>query len=254
LKVKAKKYLGQHFLKDEQIAQKIVSLMPESLPKILEIGSGTGILTKYLLPIWKENFYAIEIDKDSVQYLVKHLPELSTNLLNEDFLKFSIANHFEGDLGIIGNFPYNISSPIFFKVLENRQQVKTLVGMVQKEVGKRIAAKAGSKTYGILSVLLQAYYDIEYVFTVKPQVFNPPPKVDSAVIFLQRNQVEKLACNEKLFKTIVKLSFGQRRKTLRNSLKSLQIPEEIRGQGIFGKRPEQLSVEGFVELTQLMEK
>ena len=252
--VKAKKYLGQHFLKDKNIAKKIVdSLLNKEVTKVLEIGPGMGVLTQFLLENDSYETYVIEIDNESVEYLKNEFPELNNRIINEDFLKFNIKKFSDTPFSIIGNFPYNISSQIFFKVIENRDSVVELVGMLQKEVAIRLSAKPGNKTYGILSVLLQAYYDIEYLFTVNENVFSPPPKVKSAVIRMTRNSVNQLNCDEKLFFRVIKTGFNQRRKTLNNSLKpilqNVKIDDEI-----MLKRPEQLSVENFIKLTNLVEK
>lgn len=253
MSVRPKKSLGQHFLKDENIARKIVDAISD-LPqkKVLEIGPGTGVLTSLLVKNDDIDFYAIEVDQEAYDFLSATYPSMSDRLLFKNFLKIDLQDLFSDPLTIIGNFPYNISSQIFFKVLENKHLVKDVVCMIQKEVADRIKASHGNKTYGILSVLLQAYYDIDYLFTVGPKVFNPPPKVNSAVIHLKRNQREKLDCNEDLFFRVVKLGFNQRRKTLRNSLKSilLNLPTD---DDIFSKRPEQLSVEDFIYLTNLIE-
>lgn len=317
--VRAKKYLGQHFLKDERIAKQIAEtytqyIDPCVLPNLLEIGPGMGVLTKYLIAAEKSekkgcengnstgqrienesggknksigenslkesdeqngcasikstiqgnenkaniggreknfNVKVIEIDVESVVFLEKKYPDLC--IVEGDFLHFPLSEIFEGSFGIIGNFPYNISSQILFRTLENRNRIPCLVGMFQKEVAMRVAAGPGSKTYGILSVLLQAFYDIDYIFTVPPTVFNPPPQVESGVIRMQRNQTEHLDCDEKLFITVVKTAFNQRRKTLRNALKPLltNTSEPITG-SIFDKRAEQLSVQDFVEITKLI--
>ena len=247
--VRPKKALGQHFLVDLNIARKIVDSLSHEHDVVIEVGAGMGVLTQYLIEDQLDKLQVVEIDKESVEFLKKKFPQLEGHLVHGDFLKYEMP---EGDVGIIGNFPYNISSQIFFQILKYRNNVSECVGMIQKEVAERIAAAPGSKTYGILSVLLQAWYDIEYLFTVHENVFNPPPKVKSAVIRLKRNNVKELGCDEKLFFTVVKQAFNQRRKTLRNSLRSL-IPAEIIGNEIFNKRPEQLSVQEFVELTrQLM--
>ena len=250
--VRAKKHLGQHFLKDEETAKKIVDAIAHVSLPLLEIGPGTGVLTKYLIE--KENFYAIDIDVESVEFLKKVYPKHQAKILYGDFLKMSMDNLFPGKFAIIGNFPYNISSQIMFNVLDLRNRVDVVVGMFQKEVAERMAEKPGSKTYGILSVLLQAFYDIEYLFTVEPGVFIPPPKVKSAVIRLTRNKTEKLDCDEKLFKAIVKSTFNQRRKMVRNGVKSFIKDESIMSHRFFTMRPEQLSVADFVELTQIIEK
>ncbi len=247
--VKPKKSLGQHFLTDQNIAIKIVGSLGGHIPDVLEIGPGTGVLTRFLLDRSEINLHVIEIDRDSVKYLHENFGELK-NIWEEDFLKADIATKFAGNFSIIGNFPYNISSQIFFKVLAMRDRVPEVVGMVQKEVAERIAGKFGKKTYGILSVLLQTYYDIEYLFTVSEHVFEPPPKVKSAVIRLKRNNRTGLPCNEIFFVKVVKTAFHLRRKMLRNSLKGIceSLPREFAE-----KRPEQLSVEDFIELTCTIE-
>ena len=251
--VRPKKSLGQHFLKDQNIANKIVDAIENCPQKIvLEIGPGTGVLTSILMDKSEINLYAIEIDSEAYEYLQSTFPSLGNNLIFKNILKFDLKEVFTDPITIIGNFPYNISSQIFFKVLENRDLVKDVVCMIQKEVAERISAKHGNKTYGILSVLLQAFYDIEYLFTVGPKVFDPPPKVNSAVIHLKRNKREQLGCNEELFFKIVKLGFNQRRKTLRNSLKSILVNLPTNNE-IFGKRPEQLNVEDFIYLTNLID-
>jgi len=247
--VKPKKGLGQHFLTDQNIARKIVDSLGSDVPDILEIGPGMGVLTQYLLQRPELNVHVIEIDRESVAYLQQHFPTLQ-HIWSEDFLKADVAGRFDGKFNVIGNFPYNISSQIFFRVLAWRNQIPETVGMVQKEVAERIAASNGSKVYGILSVLLQAFFDIEYLFTVSENVFNPPPKVKSAVIRLRRNQVETLPCDENLFVQVVKAAFNQRRKMLRNSLKDFcdALPAEFAE-----KRPEQLSVSEFIRLTGMIE-
>src|SRR5476649_2575907 len=249
--VRAKKHLGQHFLTDKNIAAKIVdSLRPESkYRQVLEVGPGMGILSDFLLEKTEYEVSLIDIDTESYEYLQKKYPKLGSRLLNADFLELDFAKTFDGPLGIIGNFPYNISSQILFKVLDNRQQVVEVVGMFQKEVAERCAAKPGSKEYGILSVFLQAYYKVEYLFTVKAGVFNPPPKVLSAVIRLTRNAVEHLDCDEKLFWQVVKAGFNQRRKTLRNALSSLINKEKMTEEPLLDLRAERLSVADFVNLT-----
>jgi 16S rRNA (adenine1518-N6/adenine1519-N6)-dimethyltransferase len=245
--VRPKKYLGQHFLKDKNIAAKIVdSLQSTDLP-VLEIGPGTGVLTELLIK--KVDLSVIEIDRESIEHLRKHFPSLK--IIEGDFLEHDIT---EKKLAVIGNFPYNISSQIFFRVLDSRQQVHEVVCMIQKEVADRIASKEGNKVYGILSVLLQAYYDIDYLFKVPPGVFNPPPKVKSAVIRLRRNNVATLSCDEVLFKKVVKQGFQNRRKTLRNALKNLNLPGSVYALTIMDKRAEQLSVNDFILLTQAIEK
>lgn len=249
--VRAKKHLGQHFLKDENVAQKIANTLNYELsPLVLEIGPGMGVLTKYLLEK-KAEVHVIEIDPESVEYLKHHYPELKGRVHAQDFLKYDIATLFqEKQVAIIGNFPYNISTQIVFKMLELRDMVPQFSGMFQKEVAQRICEKQGTKAYGILSVLVQAFYEAEYLFTVAPAVFAPPPKVDSGVLRLTRKENFSLACDEKLFFKVVKTAFQQRRKTLWNSLKLFQLPEELKEDSIFGKRPEQLSTTQFVELTQ----
>jgi 16S rRNA (adenine1518-N6/adenine1519-N6)-dimethyltransferase len=250
--VRAKKHLGQHFLKDENISKAIADALVfhQGYNSVIEIGPGMGVLTKYIVvnPNIK-NFKVVEIDRDSVAYLKANYPALQ--IIEADFLQLNLNEIFDQPFAVIGNFPYNISTEILFKVLENRDKVPEVVGMFQKEVAERIAAPPGSKTYGITSVLLQAFYDIEYLFTVEPHVFNPPPKVKSAVIRLTRNKREKLVCDEALFFKIVKTAFNQRRKTLHNALKSLNliIPEELKP-----LRAEVLSVEQFIGIVQLNEK
>ena len=253
--VRPKKALGQHFLVDLNIARNIVEALDKSHQLVIEVGAGMGVLTQYLIKEQLEKLQVVEIDTESVCYLKKKFPMLDGHLISGDFLKTKIdelaASNNASDVAVIGNFPYNISSQIFFQILKYRDLVSESVGMIQKEVAERIASAPGNKTYGILSVLLQAWYDIDYLFTVNENVFNPPPKVKSAVIRLKRNSVKKLDCDEKLFVNIVKQSFNQRRKTLRNSLRSL-IPAEVIGNEIFNKRPEQLSVKESVELTNLI--
>ncbi|MBR5174551.1 MAG: ribosomal RNA small subunit methyltransferase A [Bacteroidales bacterium] len=304
MEVRAKKALGQHFLTDQDIARRIVGALQGS--PVLEVGPGMGVLTQYLIPSLAgqapepgrihsrfaaaecglssapapaTQLKAVEIDKESVAYLKKHFPELGDGLIEGDFLKMDLGSLFPGQFSIIGNFPYNISSQIFFKIIDNRDLVPEVVCMVQKEVAERIAEKPGTKTYGILSVFLQAWYDIEYLFTVGSGAFNPPPKVQSAVIRLTRNSRTSLRCDEKLFRSVVKTAFGQRRKTLRNSLKPLiQKAGALSGPGrvhsrsaaaecglspaaapasaaeapVLDLRPERLSVEDFIALTLLI--
>lgn len=252
-KVKAKKHLGQHFLNDENIAKKISdTLSLKGYNKVLEIGPGMGVLTKYLLEKSIET-YVIEIDTESVKYLNTHYPKLQNRIISKDFLKYDLKEIFiDEPFAIIGNFPYNISSQIVFKILEMRRQVPEFSGMFQKEVAERICEKKGSKTYGILSVLVQAFYETEYLFTVSENVFTPPPKVKSGVLKLTRKDNFRLECDEKLFFSVVKTAFNQRRKTLRNSLKSLNIPDNKKGEKIFDLRPEQLSVEDFIEITKMV--
>jgi 16S rRNA (adenine1518-N6/adenine1519-N6)-dimethyltransferase len=249
--VKAKKHLGQHFLTDKNIASKIVdSLRPaQKYTEVLEVGPGMGILSDFLLQKTEYQTSLIDIDTESYVFLKKKYPQLKERLINADFLEMDFGSVFTGPFAIIGNFPYNISSQILFKVLDSRQQVPEVVGMFQKEVAERCAAKPGSKEYGILSVFLQAYYKVEYLFTVKAGVFNPPPKVLSAVIRLTRNEVPELNCDEKLFWQVVKAGFNQRRKTLRNALSSLINKEAMTNDATLDLRAERLSVNDFVELT-----
>lgn len=245
--VKPKKHLGQHFLKDENIASKIAdSLVNEKSNLVIEVGPGTGVLTKYLLPQYT-NFLAFDVDKESVDFLVSSYPDHSDQFVLQDYLDYQL----EENVAIIGNFPYNISSQLFFKIWDDRNQVKEVVCMIQKEVADRICATHGNKTYGILSVLLQAFFDIEYLFKVSPGVFNPPPKVQSAVIRLVRNNVTELNCDEQLFKRLVKAGFGKRRKTLRNALKDLNLSSLQSEESLLSMRAEQLSVNDFIRLTAL---
>ncbi len=244
--VQAKKRLGQHFLKDKNIAQKIVdSLSINSSTSVLEIGPGMGVLTHFLLQKEIHSFKVIEIDKESVEFLKQNFPALKENIIEGDFLQYNLSDFSSGNFSIIGNFPYNISSQIFFKVVELKGQISEIVGMLQKEVAERISSGPGSKKYGILSVLLQLYYDIEYLFTVHEDVFIPPPKVKSAVIRLKRNSRVSIGCDESLFIRVVKAAFNQRRKMLRNSLKSygFYVADEFST-----LRPEQISVEMFISL------
>lgn len=252
--VRAKKNLGQHFLNDQNIAHDIVEgLRAEQTKKVLEVGPGMGVLTQFLLKNKQYETSVVEIDRESVDYLQKHFPELKERIISADFLRLDLGKIYSEPFAVIGNFPYNISSQIFFKILEYRNQIPEVVGMLQKEVAERLAAPPGSKTYGILSVFLQAYYNIEYLFTVHEHVFTPPPKVKSGVIRLTRNEREKLGCDEKLFMSIVKMAFNQRRKTLRNSLKSLIKTEEQKTNPIFDKRPEQLGVADFEMIARMIE-
>ncbi len=259
MSVRAKKHLGQHFLTDESVAKRIADALTETgYSHVLEIGPGMGVLTKYLLEK-KPKITVMELDYDSVAYLKESFPlehiKLNTSkekfsILEGDFLKQDINKVFNNEqFAIIGNFPYNISSQILFKAIENREYVPEFAGMFQKEVAKRIAEKEGSKVYGILSVLTQAFYDVEYLFTVPPDVFNPPPKVDSGVIRLIRKENYTLPVDEKLFFRVVKMSFNQRRKMLRGSLKSFNLSDSLKEDPIFAMRPEQLSVEQFINLT-----
>ncbi len=253
-KVKAKKHLGQHFLTDENIAKKIAdTLQLEGYDIVLEIGPGMGVLTKYLLEKDIET-YVIEIDTESVEYLNAHYPKLHGKIISKDFLKYNLNEVLnEKPFALIGNYPYNISSQIVFKCLEMRNQIPEFSGMFQKEVAERICEKKGSKTYGILSVLAQAFYDVDYLFTVHENVFNPPPKVKSGVMRMKRKENFQLPCDEKLFFNVVKTAFQQRRKTLRNSLKSFALSDNLKEDTIFDLRPEQLSVEQFIDLTQKIE-
>lgn len=268
--VRPKKQLGQHFLTDQEVAQKIANTVDAcpGLP-ILEVGPGMGVLTQYLLPKGRP-VKVVEIDTESVAYLKEHMPQLGEDILEDDFLRMPLDRIFGGEPFVLtGNYPYNISSQIFFRMLENRDLIPCCTGMIQREVALRMAAAPGSRTYGILSVLLQAWYDIEYLFTVDEHVFCPPPKVKSAVIRLTRNSVTSLPCQEALFRRVVKTTFNQRRKTLRNNIRPLltQIDTEQTGKGIqpkdhtewlaqplFQKRPEQLSVQDFIQLTLSLQK
>lgn len=253
-KVKAKKHLGQHFLKDEEVAKNIAdTLLLNGYEDVLEIGPGMGVLTKYLLekPV---TTYVVEIDNESVEYLEAHYPKLHGKIIAKDFLRYDINEVFEGkQFAIIGNFPYNISTQIVFKALELRNQIPEFSGMFQKEVAQRICEKKGTKAYGILSVLVQAFYTAEYLFTVDEHVFIPPPKVKSGVLRLTRKEDFSLPCSEKMFFRVVKTGFQQRRKTLRNSLKTMNLSDELREDKIFDLRPEQLSVEDFISITQKIE-
>lgn len=254
--IKTKKSLGQHFLKDPTISFQIASLLTsESLDNtVIEVGPGTGSLTEMLLQRSIQSLYLVEIDRDLIPYLKKKYAKLGDRIIEADFLALSLAEQFKGArLTIVGNFPYNISSQIFFKILDNRHIVDELVGMVQKEVAQRLSAKPGNKIYGIPSVLLQAFYTVTYCFTVPPCVFDPPPKVDSAVITMRRNNVGQLACNEALFFETVKKGFQQRRKKLRNALHALNIANK-NCTDLLNKRAEELSVLEFVELTNLLEE
>lgn len=254
--VRAKKRLGQHFLKDQEIASSIVAALQEKIDDqaVLEIGPGMGILTAPLLQLEWSSLHVIEIDKESIDYLKGQFPQLDEHLITGDFLKLDLSSLGNPNLAIIGNFPYNISSQILFKVLDNLPKVNLLVGMFQKEVAERLASDSGSKQYGILSVLLQAYFDIEYLFTVGADKFKPPPKVESAVIRLVRNDRESLGCDAQLFRRVVKGGFNHRRKTLRNSLKlTLSMPIEIDSHYL-KMRAEQLSVDDFIALTNMLDK
>lgn len=253
--VKPKKFLGQHFLKDLSIAKDIADTVDEcpGLP-ILEVGPGMGVLTQFLMEKGRE-VKVIELDFESVAYLRENFPALEGNIIEDDFLKLKLEKLFDGRPFVLtGNYPYNISSQIFFKMLDYKDLIPCCTGMIQKEVAERIAAGPGSKTYGILSILIQAWYKVEYLFTVHEHVFNPPPKVKSAVIRMTRNETKELGCNERLFKLIVKTTFNQRRKTLRNSISSiLEKGNPLSNDPVFNKRPEQLSVQEFIELTNRVE-
>ena len=253
--VKPKKFLGQHFLNDCKVAQDIADTV-DACPQlpILEVGPGMGVLTRYLLPKGRE-VKVVELDYESVAYLREAFPQLEDNIIEDDFLKMNLQRLFGGQpFVLIGNYPYNISSQIFFRMLDYKDLIPCCTGMIQKEVAERIAAGPGSKTYGILSVLIQAWYGVEYLFTVDEHVFNPPPKVKSAVIRMMRNDTRELGCNERLFKQIVKTTFNQRRKTLRNSIKPILGKDcPLTEDPLFDKRPEQLSVGGFISLTNRVE-
>ncbi|NOZ47988.1 MAG: 16S rRNA (adenine(1518)-N(6)/adenine(1519)-N(6))-dimethyltransferase RsmA [Chlorobi bacterium] len=252
MEVNPKKKLGQHFLTDRNIAEKIVSfLKTDSINSILEIGPGKGILTEYILHKKLETIYVVDIDEESIIYLKAKFPKLDNKIIQDDFLKSDILARIESPVGIIGNLPYNISSQIMFKILENKEKVKEVVCMIQKEVAERFVAQPNSKTYGILSVLLQAFFEVNYLFSVSNNVFYPKPKVQSAVVKLVRKENYQLPCSEKMFFKIVKAGFGQRRKTLRNSLSKIIEKGKVENV-LFAKRPEQLSVHEFIELTNLI--
>ncbi len=253
-KVRPKKFLGQHFLKDLKVAQDIADTVDtcEGIP-VLEVGPGMGVLTQYLLTK-KRPVKVVELDYESIEYLKENYPEMEEDIIEGDFLKMKLEEVFDGQQFVLtGNYPYNISSQIFFKMLDYKELIPCCTGMIQKEVAERIAAGPGSKTYGIISVLIQAWYDVEYLFTVSEKVFNPPPKVKSAVIRMTRNDVQELGCDPKLFKTVVKTTFNQRRKTLRNSIRPiLGKGASVTEDPIFNKRPEQLSVQEFIDLTNMV--
>jgi 16S rRNA (adenine1518-N6/adenine1519-N6)-dimethyltransferase len=253
--VRAKKKLGQHFLKNEDIARKIVESLSRTseYSDVLEVGPGMGVLTKYLLANTNYKTFVIDIDTESIRYLKNNFPSLEKNIIEGDFLKLDFEKLFSGPFAVIGNFPYNISTEILFKVLDHKNQVPEVVGMFQKEVAERIAAKPRNKTYGITSVLLQAFYDIDYLFTVGENEFIPPPRVKSAVIRLKRNNVQQLSCDEKLFRQIVKAGFNQRRKTLRNSIRAFKLKPEFLDHKYLTQRAEELSVEDFVALTNMVQ-
>ena len=254
--VRPKKFLGQHFLKDLQVAQAIADTV-DACPDIplLEVGPGMGVLTQFLIPKGRE-LKVVELDFESVAYLHEHFEALHEGIIEADFLKMDLQKLFGGRPFVLtGNYPYNISSQIFFKMLDNKALIPCCTGMIQKEVAERMAAGPGSKTYGILSVLIQAWYHVEYLFTVSEQVFNPPPKVKSAVIRMTRNSTTDLGCDEKLFKQVVKTTFNQRRKTLRNSIKPILGKESpLLADPLFNRRPEQLSVQEFIDLTNRVEQ
>lgn len=252
MKVKPKKSLGQHFLTDLSIAERIAGTLDAytGIP-VVEVGPGMGVLTQFLIEKG-HGLHVVELDEESVEYLHDNFPALDGRIIAGDFLRLNLSDIYNGQFCVIGNYPYNISSQIFFKVLDYRNQIVCCSGMLQKEVAERITSSPGSKAYGILSVLLQAWYDMEYLFTVNENVFNPPPKVKSGVIRLTRNKRTSLDCDENFFKTVVKTSFGQRRKTLRNSVRSLAANPSVLSDPIFNMRPEQLSVEEFVKLTNLL--
>jgi len=259
--VHPKKALGQHFLRDFSIAQDIVEALfgadiPETcnaskLP-VLEVGPGTGVLTQFLLKRSDIDLRAVEIDREAIDYLLTHFPAIEGRLIEADFLRLNVRALFDTPFLVIGNFPYNISSQIFFKVLEERDHIPVVVGMLQKEVAERIASPPGSKAYGILSVLLQAWYGIELLFTVPAHLFSPPPKVQSAVVRLTRNRCTALPCSESLFKQVVKTTFNQRRKAIRNSIKQITGATSLPEHSLLALRPEQLSVSQFVELTNFV--
>lgn len=256
MSVRAKKHLGQHFLKDKNICKKIADQFShhQGVKRAIEIGPGMGALTSFLLQdAQTEELTVLDLDNESVDYLKEHFPELKDRIFYGDFLKMN-PKELMGDepFAVLGNFPYNISSQILFKCIDYKDSIPEITGMFQKEVAERVAEKPGTKTYGILSVLLQAYYDIEYCFTVDEHVFDPPPKVKSGVIRCTRNERKTLPCNEKLFKQVVKMSFNQRRKTIRNSIKAL-LPATYPENAVLQLRPERLSVDDFVELTQWLE-
>ncbi|TRX61782.1 16S rRNA (adenine(1518)-N(6)/adenine(1519)-N(6))-dimethyltransferase RsmA [Fulvivirga sp. M361] len=251
--VQAKKHLGQHFLRDHQIAREIVQALDLDENDVLEIGPGTGILSDHLLKREGHRVFLMDVDHESIEYLRQKYASNTSRIIEADFLKTDLT-FLSDQFKIIGNLPYNISSQIFFRVIELKDQVSEIVCMLQKEVAERLASPPGSKAYGILSVLLQAYYTIDYLFTVGPEVFQPPPKVHSGVIRLVRNDTTHLECDEKLFKTVVKQGFQNRRKTLRNALKPLNLPIEITRMELLDRRAETLSVEDFVGLTKLIEK
>ncbi len=250
--IKAKKYLGQHFLSDKNIAKKITELIPDNNLPILEIGPGTGVLTKFLIKTHLEKLHVIELDAESVEVLKKEIPELADRIHFGDFLKLSFHDIFNDSFMIIGNFPYNISSPILFKIIEHYQQIPLVAGMFQKEVAERIASNHNSKQYGILSIWVQMFYKVKYCFTVPEHVFIPPPKVKSGVILLERNHRDLKGVEPRFLLSVIKTAFGQRRKTMRNSLGQL-FDKQLLNDKVFDKRPEQLSVDEFVDLAGYLE-
>lgn len=255
-KVRPKKHLGQHFLTDKNIARKITEALSGhgNWKQVLEVGPGMGVLTDFLLEQYPDDLHVIDIDKESIAWLQEHYPVMGDRIIEGDFLKMDIRNQLKPPFALIGNLPYNISSQIFFKVLEYRNEIPEVVGMIQKEVADRIVSPPGNKTYGILSVLLQAWYDIDMVLKVGPGVFNPPPKVNSAVIRLRRNDIQELGCDEKLFVRVIKTGFQNRRKTLRKALKALNLPEAILPDEQLNLRAEQLSVADFILLTNKIQE
>ena len=254
--VKPKKHLGQHFLKDQDIARRIVDSLSDNAGEnvVLEIGPGTGVLTQYLQAKYADNLRLIDIDRESIAYLRKHFPMLEGQIIEGDYLRIDLSETLGDHYAVIGNFPYNISSQIFFRILEDKNKVTEVVCMLQKEVAQRLVSPPGNKDYGILSVFLQAYYDMEYLFTVDAAVFDPPPKVQSGVIRLKRNDVQALNCDEDLFRKVVKQGFQNRRKTLRNALKPLDLSDSVRSMEVLDRRAETLSVNEFVELTNAISR
>lgn len=252
--IRPKKSLGQHFLSDHNIAQKIIAAVPDSPANLMEIGPGTGVLTRYILDLPGMEPIFVETDQEAVEYLQENLSLDTEKIVHEDFLKVNLQNIVEGPYQIVGNLPYNISSQIFFRMLEDRHRLSSAVVMIQKEVADRIRSGPGSKVYGILSVLLQTWFDIEYLFTVSPGVFIPPPKVKSAVIRLTRNEITDIGCDPAQYFRVVKAGFNQRRKTLRNALKSLTADKDIGAiEDLLSKRAEQLCVEEFIRITKVLE-
>lgn len=254
--VRAKKHLGQHFLNDKNAAQRIVNALDTNLgfKQVLEVGPGMGVLSDFLLQNLSYETYLIDVDDESIAFLADKYPDLGDRLIHGDFLQLDFATHFEDKMAVIGNFPYNISSQILFKILDERQKVVQMVGMFQKEVAERCVAKPGNKEYGILSVFLQAYYDVEYLFTVKAGAFNPPPKVLSGVMRMTRNTVEKLDCDERVFWRVVKAGFNQRRKTLRNALSGVIPKDKMSDNPLYELRAERLEVSDFITLTNEITK